>query len=397
MRIFIISQNYYPDNFRINDLSATLVKRGHDVRVLTGLPDYATSRVPEEYKGFKNRRQNIGGVEVVRVPVIARRSGMFFRCLNYLSFALAACVYCLFMLWEFDVIYVYGTSPVTSLCPAVLLKRMRRKNIFYYCLDLWPESMKIGGVSDESFLYRMVAVFSRWLYSQCDHIAVTSRPFMDYMERINGVFPDRMDYLPQDAEESCLASNFTAVDNGVADFVFMGNIGKVQDVVCIIEAAERLRETPGIRVHLVGGGSDVENCKRLVRKKGLEKRVLFYGRRPPEEMEKYYRLADACLLTLRCDTAVGFTLPGKLQGYMAAGKPVIAAIDGAASEIIAEAGCGLCARAGDAAGLAEMMRRFAKSPENYRLCGERGRKYFKEHFEKERHITQLETRLYELI
>lgn len=150
MRIFMVSPHYYPDTFQVTALSAAFVRRGHQVRILTGLPDYTTSRVPEAYRYFKNRRQWIDGVEVVRIPVIARRSGAFFRCMNYLSFALTAAIYCLFMRWQFDVIYVYGISPVTVIFPAAVLKKISNKKLFYYCMDIWPECVKVYGIGEAS-------------------------------------------------------------------------------------------------------------------------------------------------------------------------------------------------------------------------------------------------------
>lgn len=397
MRIFVVSPHYYPDTFRVTALSAALVRRGHQVRILTGLPDYTTSRVPEAYRYFKNRRQWIDGVEVVRIPVIARRSGAFFRCMNYLSFALTAAIYCLFMRWQFDVIYVYGISPVTVIFPAAVLKKISHKKLFYYCMDIWPECVKVYGIGEGSLFYSIISWLSRGLYRQCDHIAVTSKPFIDYLHCVNDVPFEKMEYLPQEAGDDYLSQDLTTEPDGITNFMFMGNIGKAQDVACIIEAADRLKGTPGFRIHLVGDGSDAERCRVLVREKALENQILFYGRRPHEEMEDYYRLADACLLTLNGDTAVGLTLPAKLQGYMAAGKPVIAAADGAVREVITESGCGLCTGAGDAEGLAELLLRFMENTTQYSSCGERGRAYFKKHFTEERHLNQLEKQLGELI
>lgn len=397
MNIFVISQNYYPDNFRINDITASLVKRGHEVTVLTGLPDYATSKVPKKYKKFKKRKETIEGVSVIRVPIIARRRGAVFRSLNYLSFALTAALYCRFKRLDFDVIYVYEVSPVTMAYPAVILKKKTKKKLFLYCLDLWPESVKVFGIKEQSIAYGMIHHLSKKLYQKCDRIAVTSKPFMDYLHQQNQIPRNKMVYLPQEADEAYLTMDLKPLDNKIVDFVFMGNIGKAQDVECIINAAEKIREVPDFKIHLIGDGSNYENCQKLVKDKSLDSIIQFYGRQPVEKMTAFYKLADACLLTLKCENYVGMTMPGKLQGYMAAGKPVIAAINGAAKEVIEAADCGLVTEAGNAEGLAVLLKAFIENPDRYVQCGEKGRHYFKAHFTIKTHLDQLEKELEQLI
>lgn len=390
MNIFVISQNYYPDNFRINDITASLVKRGHQVTVLTGLPDYSTSKIPKEYKRFKNRKQCINGVQILRVPIIARRSGAFFRSLNYLSFALSAYIYSIFTQRDFDVIFVYQPSPATMIFPAIKLKRKSKKNILLYCLDIWPECLKVFGIQEESFIYTIIAQISKYLYQGCDQIAVSSKPFFQYLHKVNDIPYNKMCYLPQHAEDIYLKMDLQAIDNHCIDFVFTGNIGKAQDIECIIEAVKIICDIPDFKVHLVGDGSHLAHCKQMIKEKHLEDKFVLHGRHPIDQMPEFYRLADACLLTLKCDNFVGMTMPSKLQSYMAAGKPVIGAISGAAQEVIKESNCGLCVDASDAKGLAEMMKAFIQNPNAYKNCGENGRRYFKQNFTKAIFMDHLE-------
>ena len=390
MKILVVSQNYYPDNFRINDITAELVKKGHKVTVLTGLPDYTTGKIPEEYHFFRKRKEIIQGVRIYRVPTIARRRGAIFRGLNYFSFAFTGFVFCLFHKFECDVIYVYEPSPITMLYPALYLKKRYLKKVLLYCLDLWPESVKIFGIKEKSFLYKAIAKISRYLYQGCDQIAVSSKPFFKYLHQVNDIPYDKMCYLPQHAEDIYLDMNLQAIDNHCTDFVFTGNIGKAQDIECIIEAVEIIRGTPDFMVHLVGDGSHLESCKQMIKEKHLEDKFVLHGRHPIDQMPEFYRLADACLLTLKCDNFVGMTMPSKLQSYMAAGKPVIGAITGAAQEVIKESNCGLCVDASDAKGLAEMMKVFIQNPNAYKNCGENGRCYFKKNFTKAIFMDHLE-------
>lgn len=391
MRILVVSQCFYPDNYHINQIVQDLAARGHQVFVLTGKPDYTTGYVPPAYKGFKKYRDPLGPVKVWRVPIYARRSGVVNRFLNYLSFMLTGSCLALLKKWDpFDVIYVWGASPVTMALPAIWLKKRYHKPLFFYCLDLWPESMKAFGVSERNPLFHAVRLFCKWIYSQFDQVAVTSQPFVSYIEQVNGFSRSKQVYLPQYGSEQYLQQDFTAQDNGVIDFLFAGNIGFVQDIDTILEAALRLQDTAGWQIHIVGDGSAKAHFETLSKQKGLEEKVHFYGRVPLVEMERFYRLADACLLTLSGKNKIGETLPVKMQGYMAAGKPVIAAVNGAGKTVIEQSGCGLVVRAGDTEGLARIMRQFITRRETYQLCGERGRNYFKEHFTKEKHLRQLE-------
>lgn len=397
MRILVISEHYYPDNFRINDITKELVDRGNEVTVLTGLPDYTNSFIPKEYKFFRKRNEVIDGVTIKRVSTIARRKKALFRGLNYISFAVNSCLYRKLNKNIYDVILVYQMSPVTMIFPALKIKKMKNVKILVYCLDLWPESVKILGIKEKSFLYKTIAKISRYLYQGCDQIAVSSKPFFKYLHEVNDIPYDKMCYLPQHAEDIYLDMDLRAIDNHCIDFVFTGNIGKAQDIECIIEAVEIIRDTPDFTVHLVGDGSHLEDCKQMIKEKHLEDKFVLHGRHPIDQMPKFYRLADACLLTLKCDNFVGMTMPSKLQSYMAAGKPVIGAISGAAQEVIKESNCGLCVDASDAKGLAEMMKAFIQNPNIYKSCGENGRCYFKQNFTKAIFMDHLEKLLNNLV
>ncbi|MEG2673178.1 MAG: glycosyltransferase family 4 protein [Ruthenibacterium sp.] len=383
MRILVVSQCFNPDIYAINDIVKTLVERGHIVTVLTGLPDYTTSRIPKEYKYFHNRHQNFCGAEVFRVSTIARHQGAMFRCLNYLSFVISGCLFARFHHWDdFDAIYVWEVSPVTMAIPAITLKKRYHKPLFLYCMDLWPESIKAMGFREKSFFYRVVHKLSKWIYAQCDHIAVSSKPFVDYLKDINDYSPEKMSYLPQYAPENFLHMDLQKAANGHFDFLFIGNVGKVQDVECVIKACALLLKKYDVTIHIVGGGSNFENCQLLAKELHVDTMVQFYGSVPQEETPEFYKTTDACLLTLKGDSMIGTTLPGKLQTYMAAGKPIIGAINGAGQEVISESKCGLCGKAGDSKALAQNMKKFMEHSEKYRKCGENGRTYFKRFFSK---------------
>lgn len=396
MELLVVCQNYYPEQFRINDICEQLVKDGHKVTVLTGLPNYPTGIIPKEYRFWKKRKENINGVDVIRSLEIGRRPGILGLSMNYISFMISSSFKALFLRNKFDLVFVYQLSPITMTIPGLIYKRLHSKPLYLYCCDIWPESMKIMIKNDSSLFFKFVKKISSWIYSKCDSITVTSKPFIDYFIREHSIPAEKISYIPQHAEDLYLNIDVNSKDE-VTDFVFMGNIGIVQDIDCILDAVELIKEIPGFKVHFVGDGSYLQKSRELVRSKKIEDVVDFHGRRPLEEMSDFYKLADACLLTLKCDNLIGLTMPSKLQGYMAAGKPVIGAINGTAKEVIAESGCGVCVDAGDHVALAEIMKDFIENPDKFELCGEKGRSYFKNNFTKNIFMNSLEAELTKLL
>lgn len=386
MKILVICQYFYPESFQINDICRELVKSGDRVTVLTGLPNYPSGTVPGEYRHGRVREETWEGVRIIRCFEIGRGHGALRLGLNYISYCLSAAGKIRALADDFDVIFVYQLSPVLMAYPGTVMKKRIQKPLYLYCCDIWPESVKVMVNKESSLFFRAVKRLSTALYQKCDVIAVQSPAFFDYFEQVHGISRQRLRYIPQYADSRYLVRRFSR-DNGVWDFVFLGNVGNAQGVDTIIAAAEILRPEFTFTIHIVGDGSYLEIAKVFTQEKNLTDYVKFHGRQPVERMPEYYMLADACLLTLAADVGfVGQTIPSKLQGYMAAGKMVIGAVGGPAKDAIEEAGCGLCANAGDAAGLAECMAELMRNPVRYQDCGENGRAYFKEHFSREKYM-----------
>lgn len=392
MKILIVGQYYYPDNFRINEISRELVVRGHEVTVLTGLPDYTTGKIPREYRFFRKRRERIDGVDVVRVPVIARHTGPIWRSVNYLTFLINSTIYALFGKKDYDLIFSYQSSPITMANAAVVMKKRTGKKLFLYCLDIWPECLKVWNISEQSLLFRVIHRYSKWLYNQCDMIGVTSLPFMDYLAEIDAVERDKLIYIPQHSEDILPdeLKKINKTSSSVIRFAFGGNIGSAQDVECIIRAVHHLMDLENFQVHIYGDGSNLENCIQLSEQLKEEKKITFHGRISSDDLIEEYKKVDAFLITLKGDNAVGMTVPAKLQEYMAWGKPVFAAIEGAAAEVIQNAQCGLVANASDDQGLAANMRAYILNPSHYEVFGRNARQYYEKNFTKDVFISKLE-------
>lgn len=391
MNILVVSENFYPDTFAINDIVRILVERGHNVTVLTGLPDYTTSLIPEEYKHGQNRRQKYCGADVIRVSTIARRHGPIWRSLNYMSFVVSgnrAASKLDFS--KYDIIYVWEVSPVTMAIPAIKIKKKYGIPLFLYCMDIWPECVKAMGFKEGTFLYRIIQKISQYVYSNCDHIAVSSKPFFEYLNRVNAIQYDKMSYLPQFASSDMLKEDFTKIPDGHTDFLYIGNIGKAQDMKCMITAIAKLQDRSDVTFHIIGGGSDYEKTNRLAESTGAGKIIKFYGPKPFNEAKEYYKLADACILTLDGSNHIGDTLPGKVQTYMAAGKPIFGAMNGAGFEVINESACGKCVYAGDSEGLSDIMIEYIENKDKYTMMGTNAKQYFEKHFTEEQHFKSLE-------
>lgn len=398
MKILVVSQNFYPDTFAINDTVRILVERGHKVTVLTGLPDYTTSEIPEEYKHGQNRHQFYCGAEVFRVPTIARKHGPVWRSLNYLSFVWSGCRAAKKRNWDdFDIIYVWEVSPVTMGLPAISLKKRYKKPLFLYCMDIWPECVKAMGFKEGTIFYKAINRISKYIYNQCDHIAVSSKPFFDYLEEVNGCDRNKMSYLPQFASSDMLKEDFTKEPNGHFDFLYIGNIGKAQDMPCMIKAISLLQDRDDVTFHIIGGGSEYENTVALANETGASKVIKFYGPKPFKEAMQYYRIADACIITLDGSNHIGDTLPGKVQTYMAAGKPIIGAMNGAGYQVIEESKCGYCVAAGDYEGFANALTSFLNDQTMNKKYGDYAKAYFMEIFTQDKHFEVLEQALTNMI
>ena len=396
MKILVVCQNYFPENFLINEIAPMLKAAGNDVTVLTGLPNYPQGKVPAEYRFLRRRKEEIDGVQVRRCFEIGRGNGALTLMLNYTSFALSSSLKALFMREKFDLVLSYQLSPITMVLPAVIYKKRKKVPMFLYCLDLWPASA-LTVVGEGNPIYKGAEKLSRFLYAQANKIGVTSEPFVDYLKTVCLVPSEKLVYIPQHANGSLLNADLTGPEKDQKIFMFAGNLGKAQSLETVIEAAALLKDRTDWQIHLVGDGSELQNLKQKTKAAGLEDKIIFPGRFRPDEMGEQYKKADVLLLTLAGDSAVGDTLPGKLQTYMTVGKPILAAINGAAVKVLADAACGKSVPAGDSEGLAGLMKEYLDDPAAFSDCGKKAKTYFSENFTSEVFMARLTNELNALV
>lgn len=389
MKILVVCQHYWPEQFQITAICEELVKRGHQVTVLAGLPNYPQGVIPLEYRGGKNRFQERDGVKIIRVGEIGRKQNALGLAINYYSYSLLASRKTKELADDFDVVFAYQLSPVMMASPAVAYKNRTGIPLLLYCCDLWPESMKVMLGGRGKTIFNHYKTVSKKIYHSADVVAVQSLSFIEYFKQQHSMPEGRLVYVPQFATSKYLDADFSEAHEGV-NFVFLGNIGRAQDIPCILNAVKYMSHNSGFKVHFVGDGACLSEAQQLTEALALTEQVIFHGSKPFAEMPLYYRLADACLLTLDGCSWVGTTLPSKLQGYMAAGKPVIAAINGGARDVIEQSGCGRAVDAGDAQGLAQLMDDFVANKNKYEACGNAGRNYFRTHFTRNKYIDDIE-------
>ncbi len=399
MNILIVSQYFWPENFRINDLALGLKGRGHEVSVLTGMPNYPGGRLFKGYGWWEKRHDDMDGVPVYRVPLFLRRQGKGWQlALNYFSFVFFGCLLApwYFRKQSFDVIFVYEPSPFTVGIPAILMRSLKKAPLFFWVQDLWPESLAAAGAVQSSAVLKAVGGMVHWIYRRCDRVLLQSRGFVEPAVTA-GAERSRVRYYPNWAEafyRPMQTEEAELPDIGFPQgfrIMFAGNLGEAQSLKTIVDAAERLRDEPEIRWLIVGDGRESEWMQREVMRQGLEKCVSFLGRHPAELMPCFFAHADTLLTTLKADDVFARTIPSKVQTYMACAKPIVAALNGEGARVIDEAGCGLAVAAGDGEALASaVLKLYRMSRKERQAMGERGRMYYDTHFERDMLIDRFE-------
>lgn len=389
MRLLIVSQYFWPENFRINDLASELVHRGHEVTVLTGLPNYPTGKVFKEFLENSADFSNFQNIKIVRVPLVPRGRGAVRLLLNYLSFTINACVLGPWKLrgQKFDVVLTCQLSPVTVGLPGAFLAWIKRAPMAMWVLDLWPDTLKAIGVVRSPRLLAGVGELVSFIYKRCDLILAQSQSFISKIKQSAGESIPVV-YFPSWAED-VFKSHITIPAPEVPDragsfsVMFAGNVGEAQDFECILSAATLLKQHSHIRWLIVGDGRMSAWVASQIVLRGLGDQVLLLGRYPVERMPDFFAKADAMLVTLADQEIFAMTIPGKLQSYLAAGMPVIAALNGEGADVIRLAKAGFTCPAGNAVELASVVQKMSELPKSERQAmGKNGLEFSQQAFDR---------------
>ncbi len=383
MKILLVTSHFYPENFKANSMAFELQRRGHEVSVLTPIPDYPQGRYYDGYGIFRRRKEWVNGVKVLRSFVTPRRNGSAkWLALNYLTYTTFATLRGIWHgLWhKYDVVLVHETSPVTVGIPAVLIKKMQHIPMHFWVLDLWPESLEAAGGTRNRHILGAFRSLTAWIYRNSDRILISSKGFRKSINAM-GDFDSRIVFFPNWVDEVLTTQSDVEVPELPQGFnvVFAGNIGDAQDMPHILDAAERLKGS-GINFILVGDGRKRDRTLQEVERRGLDN-VRLPGRYPIEAMPGLFAKADVLFLALKDNPIFALTVPAKLQAYMSAGKPVVAMINGEGADTIADADCGWSVPAEDSAALAALLRKVAaEDPSILADKGYNARSYADRHY-----------------
>jgi colanic acid biosynthesis glycosyl transferase WcaI len=398
VRLLIVTQYFWPEDFRINDLAGELARRGHQITVLTGLPNYPDGNIYEAYKADPLAFNRYNGVTIIRVPLFARGKGALRLLANYLSFAVNACLIGGWKLRSrsFDAILAYEPSPITVGIPAVFMRRVKNLPLTLWVLDLWPETLSAIGVVRSPIGLRMIGGLVTGIYNRCDLILAQSRSFVPQIEARRSRLGVRVEYFPSwaepifDAPVGWEPTELPSKD-GKFDVMFAGNIGDAQDFPAILAAAERLRDHAAIRFLIVGNGRAANWVAQEIVRRRLGSNMLMLGRHPIERMPAFYRRADALLVTLKDEPIFAMTIPGKLQTYLVAGVAIVGMLNGEGARAIEAAQAGIACPAGDAEALSRSILDMYRLPPSERLSmGARGKAYGHREFGRDGLIGKLE-------
>ena len=386
-RVLIVTQYFYPENFRINELAYELVKDGYFVDALVGIPNYPKGKYFEGYGIFKKRHEIKNGVNIYRCYQFPRgtKGSQVRLSLNYLSFVFCASIWVLFKFAfkkKYDAIIAFEPSPITLILPAILLGKIRRTRVLSWIQDIWPDSI-IGTTSErqKKLLLPILSSITEFVYRHSDKLLVSS-PGMSNLICRKHDYSEKIEYVPNWSDDflKCSLTDISTMPDGFK-LVMAGSINDGIGIPDLISFLEELRNYNDIKIIFIGGGSKKDYLEEYVKKQNL-KNVFLLGMFPYEMMPSFYAKADAMLLTLakRKEVHLDVTIPSRLQSYLSAGKPVFAMIGSGARKVIEEANCGFVAPSGDYRALAESVINNYQNKSLLQELGDNSRKVFLKQF-----------------
>lgn len=397
MRVLLITNHFYPEEFRCNDLAFELCRRGHRVTVLTAIPDYPQGKFHKGYGVFRKRAEHVQGVKVLHSFIVPRGDGQKLRLMmNYVSSLMAQCWDALWMglFGRYDYVLVHETSPVMVGIPGVIISKMRHVPMDFWVLDLWPESLQDAGGMNNAKVLGVFGKMTTWIYKHSRKILISSRGFKNSICE-KGDFEDKLVYFPNWADVALLTDDVKLPEDVVMPdgfkVMFAGNIGEAQDMDSLMAAALELKEEKDIHFCIVGDGRKRPWVESFVEKHDLESTVHLLGRHPIESMPAFFQAADVMLVTLKDSKIFNRTAPAKIQAYMNAAKPIAAMMNGEGAAVVADAGCGYSVNAGDSKGLAELIFKMKNMGiVELEAMGMKGKQYCDENFSFAKAIEKIE-------
>jgi len=398
LRILIITQYFWPENFRINEVSEELVKLGHEVYILTGYPNYPKGEIYSVFKKDKKNFSQYKGAEIIRVPILSRKKNNFNLALNYISFLLNSIFIGYFKLKgkELDIIFTCQLSPVTIGITSAFFSKIRNIPQIFWVQDLWPDTLVALNILNKNWQINLFKILVNWIYSRCDLILAQSKNILKEIKKYPSV-KDNIYYFPTWGESNLfLKIALPAIEieqKDIFTIVFAGNIGEAQDFPNLIKAVQNMifNNIKNFRIILIGDGSKKEWVISEVKKLNIEQYFEFYNSYPLERMPSFFRHADALLVSLLNKKVFNMTIPGKIQFYLSSGIPIIGMICGAGAEVIKNSKGGFVCDSGDYLSLSKIIQKvILLDKKNLQKIGLKGKEYANKEFSKTTLIKKLD-------
>lgn len=398
-KILVVSQHYWPENFRSTDICSFFEEKNCEVEVLCGIPNYPKGKFFENYSYFRNRRQMHDGVKVRRVFEIPRGNNSNFRIfLNYISFPIASLFHIPYLLTQrYDKIFIFETSPVIMALSGIILGKLKRIETTMYVLDLWPENLFSVLPIKNSLLQKFATIVSHWHYRKVDKLVVLSEKMKHHLQPITKLSNKKIVIIPQVCEklyekkvkDKKLKNRFRAGFN----ILFTGSITPAQSFETILEAACIIRKSgiKDVNWIIVGDGMSKKWLEDEVARLGLNNVFFFEGIKPIEDIPKYTtNVADLLIACLVKSNLLEATIPAKVMSYFASGKPMVLAMDGEARDLVNNVGCGFAGPTENPKILAKnILKVYFLNPSERDKMGELARTYHFNHFERNMNLSKL--------
>lgn len=400
IKLLIITNHFYPEDFKVNDVAFELVKKNIDVTVLTGIPNYPKGIFFEGYGLFKRNNEIVNNVKVIRAPLIPRGDGRAIRLiLNYFSYTLFLSIWTFFLSFKnkYDKILVHHTSPIFLALPAIFLKKTQKSKLYFWNLDLWPDSLTAAGDINNKTIIKVLDKLVNYIYKNSDLILISSLGFLESLKKKN-IPENKITYFPNWAEDIYTNDKFF-IDKSlpfnkkenIFYIMFAGNIGEAQDIDSLLKSIRLVKKyTKEVRWLFLGEGRKYNYLRTTIEKENLEEFVILLGRKPLDTMPIYFKLADAMIVSLKDEYIFSLTAPAKIQAYMASKKIILGMISGEGARIIKVSNSGFSCEAGDFVSFAEIIKKFIKLNKK-EICqyGLNGFNYYQKYFAKEIRISQI--------
>lgn len=384
MHILVVSQFFYPETFRYNEIAAELANRGYKITVVTGIPNYPMGKFFPGYSWTKKRKETWNNIEINRIPLIARGQSNFGMILNYYSFVISGWFWNRFNKIDADMVLSFESSPMTQLKVGCGYARKHKVPHFVYVQDLWPENVEeVTGIHNRLVIGPIDRMVDK-IYKQVDKIFVTTPSFVEaIVNRKKPVDRNKVHYWPQFAEEFYKPMEKCQVDgipdDGSFKIAFTGNIGFAQGLKILPKTASILKDK-NVRFVIVGDGRYQAGFEMLIDELGVRDKFILLPRVPAQKIPEILSACDAGFISFAKSSLWEMSIPAKLQSYMACGKAIIASASGETKRIIGEADCGICCELGNAEALADGIKNLIKA--DIDTMGKNARDYFDKNFSK---------------